>query len=125
MSCFIGKEDIGFLNYSFPGYLASSIIFALCIVSLDGVSLPSLSGKVEQTVIFVSGMTYSLFLCHAPMWGLALRIREWLSFHFPGMAVDWLIPVAALLFSLLASYVIHEYLEKRWVKWARLKMSAA
>ena len=35
-------EGIGALNYSFPGYVVSSVIFALCIASLWSVRLPSL-----------------------------------------------------------------------------------
>ena len=35
-------EGIGALNYSFPGYVVSSGIFALCIASLWSVRLPSL-----------------------------------------------------------------------------------
>lgn len=37
---------IGALNYSFPGYVVSSGIFALCIASLRSVRLPSLSRPV-------------------------------------------------------------------------------
>ena len=35
-------EGTGALNYSFPGYVVSSVIFALCIASLWSVRLPSL-----------------------------------------------------------------------------------
>lgn len=41
-------EGIGALNYSFPGYVVSSVIFALCIASLWSVRLPSLPAPPEM-----------------------------------------------------------------------------
>lgn len=70
------REGIGFLNYSFPGYLVSSSLFALCIASLWSVRLPSLSSPLLKWVEIGAGMTYTLFLFHMPvMRGLGEMFR--------------------------------------------------
>ena len=74
---------IGYLNYSFPGYLLSSGIFALCIPSLWSVPLPFLSKPLLKWVGIGAGMTYALFLFHIPVFrgmsGVFRMMRKYLG----------------------------------------------
>lgn len=115
----ISREGIGFLNYSFPGYLVSSGLFALCIVSLWSVRLPSLSSSLLKWIGLAAGMTYALFLFHMPvMQGMARIFRmlrkyggvDWREDDFP--VLFWGMVLCILL---LVSYFIYQYVEVLWV----------
>lgn len=118
-SSVVSREGIGFLNYSFPGYLVSSSLFALCIASLWSVQLPSLSKKLLKWVETAAGMTYALFLFHIPvrqgMAGIFRMLRkyggvDWREDDFP--VLFWGMVLCILL---LVSYFIYQYVEVRWV----------
>ncbi len=104
-------EGIGALNYSFPGYVVSSVIFALCIVSLWSVRLPSLPALLLKWVGIGAGMTYALFLFHMPvMRGMAevfrmLREHAGMKWRVDGPPVlfwespcvfPWLSPISSI-----------------------------
>ncbi|WP_455563237.1 acyltransferase family protein [Akkermansia massiliensis] len=121
-------EGIGALNYSFPGYVVSSGIFALCIASLWSVRLPSLPASLLKWMGIGAGMTYSLFLFHMPVLrGMAEVFRmlrehagmEWRVDKFP--VLFWGI---ALCVSLVISYFLYQHVEVRWVG-KKLKKTSA
>lgn len=119
VSSMTGWREIGALNYSFPGYVASSCIFALCITSLWSVRLPSLSTPLLRWVGIAAGMTYALFLFHIPvMLGMKMAFRmlrkyaemDWREDEFP--VLFWGMTVCV---SFFISYFIYQYVEVRWV----------
>lgn len=118
-SSVVSREGIGFLNYSFPGYLVSSSLFALCIASLWSVQLPSLSKKLLKWVGTAAGMTYALFLFHIPvrqgMAGIFRVLRKYGGVNCREDDFPVLFWGMVLCILLLVSYFIYQYVEVRWV----------
>lgn len=110
---------IGALNYSFPGYVVSSGIFALCIASLWSVHLPSLSRPVLKWVGIGAGMTYALFLLHIPvklgMDGMLRMMGKFWKVDFREEEFPFLLWVIALCISFVLAYFTYQYVEVRWV----------
>lgn len=122
-------RGIGFLNYSLPGYIASSGVFALCVASLWSVRLPSLSKPLLKWVGIGAGMTYALFLFHIPVMQGMITVFRMLREH---AGMDWRedkFPVLgwgmALCASLFLSYFVYQYVEVRWAGKKLGKESAA
>ena len=107
---------IGALNYSFPGYVVSSGIFALCIASLRSVRLPSLSRPVLKWVGIGAGMTYALFLFHVPVkLGMLHMLRKLWAADFREGEFPVLFWGIALCVSSVPAYFTYQYVEVRWV----------
>lgn len=92
-------EGIGALNYSFPGYVVSSVIFALCIASLWSVRLPSLPAPLKWVGIG-AGMKWRVDGPPVLFWGIALCV------------------------SLVTAYFFYQHVEVRWVR-KKLKKAPA
>lgn len=118
-SSMIRWRVIGALNYSFPGYVVSSGIFALCIASLWSVRLPSLSRPVLKWVGIGAGMTYALFLLHIPvklgMDGMLRTMGKFWKVNFLEEEFPVLLWVIALCISFVLAYFTYQYVEVRWV----------
>lgn len=118
-SSMIRWRGIGALNYSFPGYVVSSGIFALCIASLWSVRLPSLSRPVLKWLGIGAGMTYALFLFHAPvkvgMDGMLRMLRKFRGVDLREGEFPVLYWGIALCISTVLAYFIYQYVEVRWV----------
>lgn len=118
-SALIGTASIGYLNYSFPGCLMSSIVMALCIASLFSRPLPTLSGPVLKWLGIGSGMTYALFLFHIPVKKAVVRAYgifqenagPSMNVAIPSALLKW----AALAIAVAISYAVYQYVEVRWV----------
>lgn len=111
-----GWRGIGALNYSFPGYVVSSGIFALCIASLWSVRLPSLSRPVLKWVGIGAGMTYALFLFHVPVkLGMLHMLRKLWAADFREGEFPVLFWGIALCVSSVLAYFTYQYVEVRWV----------
>ena len=92
-------EGIGALNYSFPGYVVSSVIFALCIASLWSVRLPSLPAPLKWVGIG-AGMKWRVDGPPVLLWGIALCV------------------------SLVIAFFVYQHVEVRWVR-KKLKKAPA
>lgn len=115
-SSMIRWRVIGALNYSFPGYVVSSGIFALCIASLWSVRLPSLSRPVLKWVGIGAGMTYALFLFHVPVkLGMLHMLRKLWAADFREEEFPVLFWGIALCVSSVLAYFTYQYVEVRWV----------
>lgn len=116
-SSVVSRSMIGFWNYSFPAYLMTSCIFALCIASLWCVRLPELPSSILKVVKFGAGISYSLFLCHQPVIN-AMEIFVGRVEKCTG--VDWQQEYPLLFYGLACcaalalSWILYQYVEVRW-----------
>lgn len=93
---------------------------ALCIASLFGMTLPSLSGVLLKWLGIGAGMTYALFLVHFPVKNAVMYAYDVFREHTDA-AMNITIPSALLKLTALAvsaviSYFIYEYVEERWIR---------
>lgn len=125
-SSFVRDREIGSLNYSLPGCIVSSGVFALCVSSLWSVRLPSLSKKLLKWLGIGAGMTYALFLFHQPvMWNVGAVSRMLRKHAGIDCQVGELLCGMALCVSLFVSYFVYQYVEVRWVGKKLRKESSA